>query len=464
MKKIIFSLLIASLVLGISASSIAPTFAQEDLTGKIVKLESNSTLYYISADGKRYVFPNEKTYKSWFTDFADVQVVTAEDLAPYPLTGNVQYRPGVLLIKIQTDPKVYAISKNGILRWVTSEGIAKKLYGEHWSEFVDDISVAFFTNYTLGNNITNEDDFDPNTEINSSLTIEENRGLILQALIAKAKQAKTKRCHGAQRNICELVYRLTNNNNNDDTNDNDRLLNNISVRICHFPPGNPAASSTITVGFPALKAHIKHGDTIGACEGDDDDDNTIGLTITAVNANPATSTAQISWSTNKSSSSKVTFATKSLSTATTTSMVSTTTATISHSLTLTGLTPSTTYYYRVESTKGTDTATSTEKTFTTDSLPDTAPPIISSTTATPSSAQAVITWTTNEASTSNVRYATDPIITASSIESITNNTLVTNHQLTLTGLTASTTYHFIVKSIDGAGNTATSTDQTFSTL
>jgi hypothetical protein len=40
------------------------------------------------------------------------------------------------------------------------------------------------------------------------------------------------------------------------------------VTICHIPPGNPANAHTITVGRPALKAHTKHGDTLGACGSD----------------------------------------------------------------------------------------------------------------------------------------------------------------------------------------------------
>ncbi|NMO23087.1 hypothetical protein HPC49_47220 [Pyxidicoccus fallax] len=35
--------------------------------------------------------------------------------------------------------------------------------------------------------------------------------------------------------------------------------------LCHIPPGNPANAHTITVGLPAVKAHLKHGDTLGAC-------------------------------------------------------------------------------------------------------------------------------------------------------------------------------------------------------
>jgi hypothetical protein len=37
------------------------------------------------------------------------------------------------------------------------------------------------------------------------------------------------------------------------------------VTICHIPPGNPANAHTISIGLPALKAHIAHGDVMGAC-------------------------------------------------------------------------------------------------------------------------------------------------------------------------------------------------------
>jgi len=38
------------------------------------------------------------------------------------------------------------------------------------------------------------------------------------------------------------------------------------VTICHYPPGNPGNAHTITVGQPAVAAHIaNHGDTLGAC-------------------------------------------------------------------------------------------------------------------------------------------------------------------------------------------------------
>ena len=39
------------------------------------------------------------------------------------------------------------------------------------------------------------------------------------------------------------------------------------VTICHIPPGNPDNAHEITVGAPAVPAHLAHGDNIGFCGG-----------------------------------------------------------------------------------------------------------------------------------------------------------------------------------------------------
>ena len=40
---------------------------------------------------------------------------------------------------------------------------------------------------------------------------------------------------------------------------------NNTVCICHVPPGNPANAKTICIDARAVPAHLRHGDTIGAC-------------------------------------------------------------------------------------------------------------------------------------------------------------------------------------------------------
>jgi len=117
--------------------------------GDLIKA-SQATIYYYGSNGKRYVFPNEKTYMTWYSDFSGVKTISDSELASISLIGNVTYKPGVKMVKITTDPKVYAVSAGGTLRWVQTEAIASALYGANWSAMVEDVPDSFFVNYIVG--------------------------------------------------------------------------------------------------------------------------------------------------------------------------------------------------------------------------------------------------------------------------------------------------------------------------
>lgn len=122
------------------------------MTGDLIKA-SGPAVYYYAQDGKRYVFPNEKTYFSWFNDFSSVKTITDGELAAVAIGGNVTVRPGTKLVKIATDPKTYAVTKCGTLHWLESETVAKSLYGDAWATRVIDVPDAFFVNYTIGSSV-----------------------------------------------------------------------------------------------------------------------------------------------------------------------------------------------------------------------------------------------------------------------------------------------------------------------
>jgi hypothetical protein len=117
--------------------------------GDLIKMDGLSSVYYLGADGKRYVFPNESTYFSWYADFSGVVTIPQSELESYPLGANVTMRPGTKLVKITTDPKVYAVEPNGTLKWVPDETTASTLWGANWAQRVVDVADAFFTNYTI---------------------------------------------------------------------------------------------------------------------------------------------------------------------------------------------------------------------------------------------------------------------------------------------------------------------------
>jgi plastocyanin len=81
------------------------------------------------------------------------------------------------MIKINSDPKVYAVDENGELRWVMSEEIAIDLYGTSWNTMIDDVPDAFFGNYRIGPNVERADDFVPSDAAASAENISQDKSL-----------------------------------------------------------------------------------------------------------------------------------------------------------------------------------------------------------------------------------------------------------------------------------------------
>lgn len=79
------------------------------------------------------------------------------------------------------------------------------------------------------------------------------------------------------------------------------------------------------------------------------------------------------------------------------------------------------------------------------------PPVISGVTNTSQYGNAVIVWTTDEPSSSIVRFSTNTSLNFV----ITNNELVTQHAIELTNLSVGRMYRYTVSSVDAAGNAST---------
>jgi hypothetical protein len=138
---------------------------------------SDTAVYYYASNGKRYVFPNEKTYFTWYTNFDNVRTLTIEEMALVPIGGNVTYRPTARLVKFQTDPKVYLPTQGGVLRWIKTEDIVAAWYGANWNTKVDDISEAFYVNYTFGEPIASQYYLSLDVLASMARTVNENLGL-----------------------------------------------------------------------------------------------------------------------------------------------------------------------------------------------------------------------------------------------------------------------------------------------
>ncbi|HOA73932.1 MAG TPA: family 10 glycosylhydrolase [Phycisphaerae bacterium] len=127
----------------------------------------------------------------------------------------------------------------------------------------------------------------------------------------------------------------------------------------------------------------------------------------------------------------------------------------SHAVTLSGLTANTVYNFRLISANENGTTTSDNFTFTTSG-----PPTISNVQVTSiTTNSATVTWTTNAPATSRVRYG---LTQAYGHQTPLSSGSVTSHAVTITGLSANTTYHCQAVSTNQYG-IAESADVTFST-
>lgn len=124
-----------------------------------IRGQSSSSVYAV-IEKDRYIVPDTNTYFTYRDSFDDIETVADTDLKSYSLKGVVLPNAGVVLVKIQSDPRVYALQTNGDeqfsprLREITSESVAVSMYGTNWADYVIDVSPTFFTKFTSGSKIS----------------------------------------------------------------------------------------------------------------------------------------------------------------------------------------------------------------------------------------------------------------------------------------------------------------------
>jgi len=180
MKERVISTISALAIFAASMMPMAAAAAVVDTEaispGDLLKCESTQAVYYFGPDGKRYVFPNEKTYFTWYVDFSTVKTISDGRCATLPLgRSNVTYRPGYKMVKITTDPRTYAVERGGILRHVASQEMAETLFGANWSDQIDDVPDAFFSNYKVGTAIENSSQYDADAVKTATVTIMQDK-------------------------------------------------------------------------------------------------------------------------------------------------------------------------------------------------------------------------------------------------------------------------------------------------
>jgi len=153
----VFALAVTTVLWSVGAS-VAPVNAASYGAGSLLALQgaSDAAVYYIGSDGMKYVFPDAKTYHTWYENFDDVVRVSVDVLDEYEDGGAVTYRPGTKLVTHMNTAKVYAVGPGGELHWIPSEAVATDLYGTGWGAMVMDVIPGYFSSsYTTGSDLSN---------------------------------------------------------------------------------------------------------------------------------------------------------------------------------------------------------------------------------------------------------------------------------------------------------------------
>jgi len=140
--------------------------------GAILREEGTTDLYYYANDGKKYLFPNTATYKTWYVSVSRAKDLSAKEFKSVPLGGKIlTVRPGVKPVKFVGFDKYYVVASGNVLREVKDEALLRDFYGENWSKKVVKLPADDIVNYELGKLVSSTIDYSPSAQKKYASTI-----------------------------------------------------------------------------------------------------------------------------------------------------------------------------------------------------------------------------------------------------------------------------------------------------
>ena len=153
------------------------TGEEEDISfvekGQYIRSSSFDSIYFIDEDGTRRPFWNANAFFTYTDSFNDVTWVTDATLSTLDMGVAMLPKPGTVLVKIQSDPKVYSIDEDNVLRWVPDETTANSLFGVNWADYVIDLDASTFGRFSVGDNMSTSE-FVDKTLMKTRLELSQN--------------------------------------------------------------------------------------------------------------------------------------------------------------------------------------------------------------------------------------------------------------------------------------------------
>jgi len=127
-----------------------PSLPGDLQVGDLIKSASSNSVFVVTSEGKRNIFPSEAVFYSYLTGFDNIKAVSDNIISQLSIGRNITMRPGTNLIKLQTNPAVYAVEPGGVIRMIEDEAMATSFYGTNWAQKVVDVSDAYWPDYIEG--------------------------------------------------------------------------------------------------------------------------------------------------------------------------------------------------------------------------------------------------------------------------------------------------------------------------
>lgn len=137
-------------------------------------LKGQEFIYYLAADNKRYVFPTDLVFQSWYGNYDPDQLEekTLEQLYDTEIGGNVFFRPGTIM-QTPTDFNYYLVVNNGVIKDIEKD-LLKNIYGSNWQDLIKEIPNYYFTQYRHRGTIESAADY---PSLDPEITIDKDKGL-----------------------------------------------------------------------------------------------------------------------------------------------------------------------------------------------------------------------------------------------------------------------------------------------
>jgi hypothetical protein len=122
-----------------------------------IRTEGMDTVYFVDENMVRHPVIDAQTYFTYTNTWDDVKFVSEEAFAKLTLGKPVLPKAGVVLVKIQSSNRVYALeldeAGNTVLRMIPDEITASFIYGADWQDYVIDVEPTHFKRFVMGDDV-----------------------------------------------------------------------------------------------------------------------------------------------------------------------------------------------------------------------------------------------------------------------------------------------------------------------